>query len=106
MIFLTDNSFNLKEHEAVHPVDSKIHSENVNKQVNDWCYNNPPTNSDLKDLIMDQTNNIGKLIEVENFHSTNIIKHQKVLDEMLITQKLNQELLKQLIETIDKFNNK
>ncbi len=87
LIFLTDDSFNLKEHETVHPVDSKIHSENVNKQVNDWCNNNPPTNSELLKLGIQQQGVVTELLEVQKDFKENLKLHMQVLRDMSKTMK-------------------
>ena len=47
LCFITDDSFGFKEDETVHPLTAKIDRKAVDKQVNDWRLNNPPTNSEL-----------------------------------------------------------
>lgn len=101
LIFLTDNSFNLKEHETVHPIDSKIHSENVNKQINDWCNNNPPTNSEL-------TNNLNKLIElqIEEVKNRKEYSHDLVVHkEAIRTLSHEVKLLRKTFRSVIKENN-
>jgi len=47
LCFITDDSFGFKEDETVHPITAKKDREAVDKQVNDWRLNNPPTISEL-----------------------------------------------------------
>jgi len=47
LAFITDESFGNKEDETVHPLTAKRDRGNIDKQVNDWRLNNPPTNSEI-----------------------------------------------------------
>lgn len=47
LAFITDDSFGFREDETVHPITAKIDRKAIDKQVNDWRLNNPPTNSEL-----------------------------------------------------------
>ncbi len=47
LCFITDDSFGFREDETVHPITSKLDRKAVDKQVNDWRLNNPPTQSEL-----------------------------------------------------------
>lgn len=58
LAFITDDSFGFKEDETVHPQTSKPDREAVDKQVNDWRINNPPTNSQLSSALYTQTQNL------------------------------------------------
>lgn len=60
LAFITDDSFGFKEDETVHPVTSKPDREEIDKQVNDWRLNHPPTNSQLASHIMQVSQNIGQ----------------------------------------------
>ncbi len=46
-----DNSFNFHELETTHPKTSMDDMQKVVRQVNDWRDTDPPTNSELKDII-------------------------------------------------------
>lgn len=61
LAFITDDSFGFREDETVHPITAKIDRKAVDKQVNDWRLNNPPTNSELKESLIIQSNNVDKL---------------------------------------------
>jgi len=63
LAFITDDSFGFQEDETVHPITAKSDRKAVDKQVNDWRLNNPPTNSELKEALIIQTDNVNKLIE-------------------------------------------
>ena len=58
LAFITDDSFGFKEDETVHPQTSKPDREAIDKQVNDWRLNNPPTNSQLSIALYKQTTNL------------------------------------------------
>jgi len=51
LCFITDNSFGFKEDETVHPITSKPDRKAIDKQINDWRLNNPPTNSELSNSV-------------------------------------------------------
>jgi len=51
LAFVTDDSFGFREDETVHPITAKEDRKNVDKQVNDWRINNPPTNSELANYV-------------------------------------------------------
>jgi hypothetical protein len=40
---------------------------------------NPTTFSEVRESVIIQSKNIDKLIEVEEYHSTNVIKHHQIL---------------------------
>lgn len=47
LAFLTDDSFGFKEDETVHPQTAKHDRKAIDRQVNDWRLNDPPTLSEL-----------------------------------------------------------
>lgn len=47
LAFITDDSFGFREDETVHPITAKIDRKAIDKQINDWRLNNPPTNSEI-----------------------------------------------------------
>lgn len=51
LCFITDDSFGFREDETLHPITAKQDRKEVDKQVNDWRLNNPPTNSELNNNI-------------------------------------------------------
>lgn len=57
LAFITDDSFGFKEDETVHPTTGKKDREAIDKQINDWRINNPPTNSQLSTHILQVTQN-------------------------------------------------
>jgi DNA-binding CsgD family transcriptional regulator len=67
LCFVTDDSFGFKEDEAVHPTTAKRDRNAIDKQINDWRLNNPPTNSELARVAMETSKN--QLIFAENMKS-------------------------------------
>ncbi len=63
LAFITDDSFGFKEDETVHPKTAKKDRGAVDKQVNDWRINNPPTNSELACFVAETTLQSKKVIE-------------------------------------------
>jgi len=51
LAFITDGSFNNKEDETMHPITAKQDREAIDKQINDWRINNPPTVSEVMALM-------------------------------------------------------
>ncbi len=47
LAFITDDSFGFKEDETIHPITAKQDRKAIDKQVNDWRLNNPPTQSQM-----------------------------------------------------------
>ena len=88
LAFITDDSFGLKEDETIHPFTSKPDRKAVDKQVNDWRLNNPPTNSELAINQAETTLNIKKTNQMIN----NLIGLQKGVPKAL-------NLFKQQIES-------
>ena len=62
LCFITDDSFGFKEDETVHPITAKKDREAVDKQVNDWRLNNPPTISELAKIQAEAGHNLNILI--------------------------------------------
>jgi len=60
LCFITDDSFGFREDETIHPITAKIDRKAIDKQINDWRLNNPPTNSELAVHIENLTNWLGK----------------------------------------------
>jgi len=87
LAFITDDSFGFKEDECVHPITAKKDREAIDKQINCFRQDNPPTNSELATHIKAVTSN--QLMFAEN-----IYKHMKVLDSMDQTLKLIRKGLK------------
>lgn len=67
LCFITDDSFGFKEDETLHPQTAKQDRKSIDKQVNDWRINNPPTQSELAISIQEVTKN--QLIFSENMKS-------------------------------------
>ena len=51
LAFITDESFGDKEDETLHPITAKQDRGAIDKQVNDWRLNNPPTLSEVMILM-------------------------------------------------------
>jgi DNA-binding MarR family transcriptional regulator len=51
LAYITDDSFGFREDETVHPITAKIDRKNIDKQINDWRINNPPTNSEINENL-------------------------------------------------------
>lgn len=68
LAFITDDSFGFKEDETVHPITAKPDREAIDKQVNDWRINNPPTNSELAIIIKQDMQNLGNYIQYLGAH--------------------------------------
>jgi len=85
--FLVDNSYNLEEAETVHPESSLIDNLGIQKYFNshkDTGFKVTP------EFVLKGFDNI---LKIQNVHAQNIVKHQKVLDEMLVTLRKIQESL-------------
>ena len=63
LAFVTDDSFGFREDETLHPITAKQDRKSIDKQVNDWRINNPPTNSELSYVALENSKNIGILIK-------------------------------------------
>jgi hypothetical protein len=92
--FTIDNSFNLEEAETVHPDTALIDNLGVQKYFNEhketkWEWTPKTIGNSIGQMLEVQKG----LLENQQMHSHNIIKHQKVLDEMLITLKKIQDKL-------------
>lgn len=58
LAFITDDSFGFKEDETIHPKTAKPDREAIDKQVNDWRLNNPPTLSQLSTMVYKNAENL------------------------------------------------
>ena len=76
---ITDFSFSTDETEFISPERSVDDTDAIIPMLND-LRKNPTTFSEVRNII-------GGLLQVQKYNAMNIIKHQKVLDEMLITLK-------------------
>lgn len=54
LAFITDDSFGLKEDETVHPVTAKQDRRAIDKHINDFRLNNPPTLSEVMVIMKEQ----------------------------------------------------
>jgi DNA-binding PadR family transcriptional regulator len=82
---ITDFSFSNDETEFIHPNKATDDLDAISPMLND-LRKNPTTFSEVRESI-------SGLLLIQQSNSNNIIKHQKVLDEMLITLKKIQESL-------------
>lgn len=89
LAFITDDSFGFKEDECVHPTTAKQDRDAVDKQVNDWRINNPPTNSQLAINLNGVIGTVGTLastigeygIHIKS-HTSAIIKLEKGINKL------------------------
>jgi hypothetical protein len=75
LAFITDDSFGFREDETLHPITAMFDRKNIHKQVNDWRLNNPPTNSELKELVYEVTKN-------QMIFDKNMSSHLRVLNKL------------------------
>ena len=68
--------------------------EKLEKITKDYLTNESLLPSEITENMTLMANNLNSVVKVQQMHSYNIVKHQKVLDEMLTTLKLIQESLK------------
>lgn len=81
LAFITDDSFGFREDETLHPITAKEDRKNVDKQVNDWRINNPPTNSELAshiEVILKSQENLPVVIDSL---AKQISSHLKLIQE-------------------------
>lgn len=92
LAFITDDSFGFREDETVHPKTAKIDRKAIDKHINDWRLNNPPTNSqiaknqaeigqDLKFLSNSMVYAQKELPLVLNMLKEQISSHLKLIEE-------------------------
>lgn len=91
LAFITDDSFGFREDEAVHPITAKPDRKAIDKQVNDWRLNNPPTNSQLATHILNLTQGF------ENY-GKHIISHTKAIKSL-------SNVMPELVKTIKELKN-
>jgi len=82
LAFITDDSFGFREDETVHPQTSKPDREAVDKQVNDWRTNNPPTNSQLTQHISQITTNVSQNTQNLNNYAVHLKAHIKSVQDL------------------------
>lgn len=100
LCFVTDDSFGFKEDETLHPITSKRDRKAIDKQINDWRINNPPTNSELAEFI--KINLIQQRKSTDNINT--LLNTQKSLPNVLnrLEQQIKSHL--QLIKEYRKEN--
>jgi len=75
LCFITDDSFGFREDETVHPITAKIDRKAIDKQINDWRQNNPPTSSEL-------ATHLQTLISVQEYYGKNMVSHVKAIQDL------------------------
>ena len=90
MWFLIDNSYNLDEAETVHPDSAMMDSLGMQKYFN----SHKETGFEVTPQFILKA--FAAQAQTQTMNAQNIIKHQKVLDEMLITMKAIRDGLSQL----------
>jgi biotin operon repressor len=97
LAYITDDSFGMREDETVHTKTAKPDREAIDKQINDWRLNNPPTNSQLAVFQAETNNHINKSLEVMQ----GIQKNQLVFDKNMSS---HLRVLNKIEKAIDKLN--
>ena len=52
LAFITDDSFQMKEDECVHPVTANEDRDRIDRHINDMRLRNPPTNTELTQVLL------------------------------------------------------
>jgi DNA-binding CsgD family transcriptional regulator len=102
LAYITDDSFGLREDEAVHPITAKPDRKAIDKQVNDWRLNNPPTNSEIakkqEDLgqgLKVLTENVSILVELQKDVPKNMsLLAQQISSHLKLIQEYRSENVK------------
>lgn len=88
LCFITDDSFGFKEDETVHPKSAKKDRKEIDRQINDWRLNKPPTQSELagdikkvNEAISKQTEMVSGLPETLNKLEEQIKAHLSLIEE-------------------------
>lgn len=97
LAFITDDSFGFKEDECVHPITAKKDRDAIDKQVNDWRLNNPPTNSQIAIHIADNARNMAAQTQAITANAGN-------LDQYAIHLKAHVQSVKDLGAGVKKQN--
>lgn len=92
--FLIDNSYNLEEAETVHKESGLLDSLGIQKYFNSHKDTGFKVTPDfILTAFNEQNKIIDSVVNVQQMNADNIIKHQKVLDDMLITLKSIRDVL-------------
>tara|TARA_Y100000034_G_C6856165_1_gene389107 strand:- start:180 stop:1094 length:915 start_codon:yes stop_codon:yes gene_type:complete len=90
LAFVTDDSFGFKEDETVHPITSKQDRGMIDKQLNDWRKNDPPTLSEVMRLMEKQA-------ELNKESSSGLLTLIRFMEAQIPkSQKLNQKSIGEL----------
>ena len=84
LCFITDDSFGFKEDETLHPITAKPDRKAIDKQVNDWRLNNPPTNSEIWQITSQNVVAQQKSIEMINILVKNQSEQNKSIKEFAV----------------------
>ena len=82
LAFVSDDSFGFREDETLHPITAKEDRKNVDKQVNDWRINNPPTNSELAISLNKGFELMNGIQQNQLIFDKNMKSHLKVLNKI------------------------
>lgn len=77
LCFITDDSFGFREDETVHPSTAKPDRKAIDKQVNDWRLNNPPTLSEIWQITAKNTLQSNVLTNTLSDYAKHIKAHTK-----------------------------
>lgn len=82
LAFITDDSFGFKEDESIHPQTAKPDREAIDKQINDWRLNNPPTNSQIVQIQTETARQLNILVNTMSDYGKHIKAHTKSIISM------------------------
>lgn len=95
LAFITDNSFGFKEDETVHPITAKQDREAIDKQINDWRLNNPPTISEIALIQSETAQNLNILVNTMSEYGKHIKSHTESIKAL-------SKAIPKLVETLNK----
>lgn len=82
LAFITDESFGDKEDETVHPKTAKADRKAIDKQVNDWRINNPPTSSELASHLGNTITQVGNIAGGFDNYGKHIQSHIQAIQSL------------------------
>jgi hypothetical protein len=112
LAFVTDDSFGMREDETVHPKTAKSDRGAIDKQINDWRLNNPPTSSELHsnqqfltNALTVQTRNINRFVESEQLYGEHHRTHIQAINKLGNGVNKNNLIMERILDLLKKFEN-
>lgn len=102
LAFITDDSFGFGEDETVHPKTAKPDREEIDKQVNDWRLNHPPTNSQLTAHIFQVSANVESYAKETSNYAQHIKSHVESVQQLGSSVTELTQIIKELKEVFKK----